>query len=491
MRLLLVLGDQLFPIPYFESYKDSIVFMKEDVGLCTHFRYHKHKIIFFLSSMRRFASELKQHSFNVSYHRLDDRKFQNVLIHDCKKHKIKEIVTYEIQDKFFEKEIHDLCIDHDLKLTILPSPMFLSSRENFQHYLKSHKKPFMKTFYESERKRLKKMVDNDHPWGGKWSFDEENRKKAPKNLVVSPRPVFAFSSDVEDVKNMVKKTFPDHPGEVENFWLPTNRKDSLLILHHFLDHFLPQFGDYQDSITNQHPFLFHSVISPMINNGMILPSEVIDLAIAKYESDKKIPMNALEGFVRQVMGWREFVRGIYQNFSEIQDSSNFFKHNRKLTSHWYKGTLGIPPVDDSIKKAIKFGYCHHIERLMVISNFMLICEINPQEVHQWFMELFVDSADWVMGPNVYGMSQFSDGGIFATKPYISGSNYILKMSDYKKGEWADIWDGLFWRFVDRNKDFLRKQYRLSFMVMTLEKMDKTKKEKLFRLAEDFLQTHTR
>ena len=186
------------------------------------------------------------------------------------------------------------------------------------------------------------------------------------------------------------------------------------------------------------------------------------------------------------MGWREFVRGVYQNFSDVQESKNFFNHHSLLTSHWYEGTTGLPPVDDAIMKAQDFGYRHHIERLMILSNIMLLCEFHPQEVHRWFMEMFVDSADWVMGPNVYGMGQFSDGGVFATKPYISGSNYILKMSDYKKGEWCDVWDGLFWRFIGKHRDFFAKQYRLSFMVVTLDKMEAKKKTRLLAAAEEFL-----
>jgi deoxyribodipyrimidine photolyase-related protein len=191
------------------------------------------------------------------------------------------------------------------------------------------------------------------------------------------------------------------------------------------------------------------------------------------------------------MGWREFVRGIYQNFSEEQDKRNFFNHQRKLTHHWYDGTTGLPPVDDAIKKAQKYGYCHHIERLMILSNVMLLSELHPHEVHKWFMEMFIDSADWVMGPNVYGMGQFSDGGIFATKPYISGSNYILKMSDYKKGEWSEVWDGLFWRFIGKNKVFLSKNPRLNMMVKTLEKMEANKKKRLLSLAQDFIETRTK
>ena len=207
--------------------------------------------------------------------------------------------------------------------------------------------------------------------------------------------------------------------------------------------------------------------------------------------NSEIPLHSVEGFLRQILGWREFVRGIYQNFSEKEENTNFFNHQRKLSSHWYDGTTGILPVDDAIKKANKYGYCHHIERLMILSNIMLLSEIDPKEVHRWFMEMFVDSADWVMGPNVYGMGQFSDGGLFATKPYISGSNYILKMSDYKKNdEWTNIWDGLYWRFIDKHSVFFSKNHRMNMMVKLSEKMDPDKKLKLFEFAEIFIKSKT-
>ena len=194
-------------------------------------------------------------------------------------------------------------------------------------------------------------------------------------------------------------------------------------------------------------------------------------------------MNSIEGLIRQIMGWREFIRGIYHNFSEIQENRNFFNHQRKLTSAWYDGTTGIVPVDNAIIKVNKYGYLHHIERLMVMSNVMLLCEVDPKEVHRWFNEMFVDSMDWVMGPNVYGMGQFSDGGIFATKPYICGSNYLIKMSDYKKGQWSDELDALYWSFIDRNRDFFSKNPRLSMMVNLFDKMSEEKKSNILILSE--------
>ena len=485
-QALIVLGDQLFPLEKLKEFQRTPIFMAEDLELCTHFKYHKHKIIFFLACMRTYADELRSSGFLVSYSSLAKTSFAQRLTQFLNDKKIKEVFIHEVNDKFFETELLNLFESLGIKVHYLSNPMFLSSRENFKNYLKFHSKPFMKTFYEGERKRLNIMLDkNAKPWGGQWSYDEENRKKTPKELHNEAPLIFQESNHVIDVKKLVDENFEDHPGVVDNFWLPVSRKDSLKTLDHFLKHHFKDYGAYQDAITNRDQFLFHSLLSPMINNGMLLPDEVIQMAIKTYEQGD-IPLSSLEGFVRQIMGWREFVFGIYRNFSEEEDKRNFFNHQRRLSDDWYLGTTGLPPVDDAINKAQDFGYCHHIERLMILSNVMLLTEIHPHDVHRWFMEMFVDSADWVMGPNVYGMGQFSDGGIFATKPYFSGSNYILKMSDYKKGEWCDIWDGLFWRFIGKHSDFFAKQYRLSFMVQTLNKMEASKKKRLLALAEDFI-----
>jgi deoxyribodipyrimidine photolyase-related protein len=369
--------------------------------------------------------------------------------------------------------------------------MFLCDRQQFQNYLYYHPKPFMKSFYERERKRLNILLAKDNkPEGGQWSFDVENRKKAPKDLTNKGLLKLAASPHLKDVSSLVSKKFSDHPGSMDDFWLPVDRAGALKYLDHFLHHHLVHFGDYQDAITARDPFLYHAVISPMMNNGLITPAEILEKVLKCYREEKDVPLSSVEGFVRQVMGWREFVRGIYQNYSDLQETTNFFNNQGKLTRDWYEGTTGIPPVDDAIKKAVKYGYCHHIERLMILSNIMLLSEIHPREVHKWFMEMFVDSADWVMGPNVYGMGQFSDGGIFATKPYISGSNYVLKMSDYKKGDWCETWDGLFWRFIGKHSEFFSKNYRMSMMVKTYEKMEPNRKQKLLKLAESFLKEKT-
>lgn len=488
-KVLVILGDQLFPVRFYKPHEDALVFMAEDVGLCTHFKYHKHKIAFFLTSMRNYRDTLVREGFKVHYEKLSDQTFVERLNAFLKKNQATEVIIPEIQDKFFEKE---LLGSLKIPVKVLESPMFLCSREEFKAYLFYHPKPFMKTFYEKERKRLGVLIEGkDKPVGGQWSFDSENRKKAPKVLTNKELMLKPDETNFPEVAALINKRFPDHPGNLEDFWLPTTRESALEGLEHFIENHLASFGDYQDAITERAPFLYHSLISPAVNAGILTPEEIIERVLIAGEDDPSIPLSAVEGFIRQVMGWREFVRGVYQNFSDVQDTKNFFGHHRKMTSAWYEGTTGIQPVDYAIKKAMKYGYCHHIERLMILSNFMLLCELDPREVHKWFMELFVDSADWVMGPNVYGMGQFSDGGIFATKPYISGSNYILKMSDYQKGEWAEVWDALFWRFIGKHSDFFGKNYRLSMMVRTYEKMDPEKKKRLDQVAKKFLSEMTR
>ena len=203
----------------------------------------------------------------------------------------------------------------------------------------------------------------------------------------------------------------------------------------------------------------------------------------KTAKDEKVPLNSCEGFIRQIIGWREFIRGIYQHYSEKQEASNHFNHHKKLTALWYKGDTGIAPLDDVINKVLKYGYAHHIERLMVVGSLMLLLEVDPQEAHAWFMEMFIDSSDWVMGPNVYGMALFSDGGLFATKPYICGSNYYRKMAGYKEGDWFDGVDGLYWTFIKKNKETFARNPRMSMMVRTLEKIPAARMKQLESAAQ--------
>ena len=486
---ILILGNQLFNPELLKNkigknVNKTIVFMREDVGLCTYVKHHQKKIYFFLKAMRDFALELENAGFNVHYEKLgaDQLTYADSFSNFIDSYEIKSVSYFEIEDRFFEIEIAKLLKKKNISTIPWDSPMFVTPRGVFKEYLKKTKRPFMKVFYEEQRKRLNILMDkNGNPEGGKWSFDAENRKPLPKGMV-PPKPSFQVEQMDEDLKKKILELFSDHPGDLESFWLPTNRKGAELWLKDFFKNRFNQFGDFEDALVSDSDFVYHSALTPFLNVGLLLSGEVIDQAIL-YAKKHQVPMNSLEGFVRQLLGWREFIRGIYQNFHQEQETSNFFSATKKLSPHWYRGDTGIEPLDDAIKKTLCLGYAHHIERLMVVGSLMLLLEIHPAEAHRWFMEMYIDSSDWVMGPNVYGMALFSDGGIFATKPYFCGSNYYRKMGRYSGKGWSDGVDGLYWSFIDKHRSYFSKNYRLAMSVKTFDKMPAEKKEKIFREAE--------
>jgi len=477
---LLILGNQLFDTSYLKKLKVKSVFMCEDNGLCTHFKYHKHKIILFLSAMRSYRDELLANGFSVHYVKFEENKagFINELHSFLNNSKIELLHYWEIEDKFFEEKIESI----DMEKQVHQGPMFLTPREDFASYLDTVKKPFMKTFYEQSRLKHDVLMSNKSPIGGKFSYDSDNRNKLPRNFKTPPSLIPPLTQHTIEVSTLVDSVFKDHPGEIQNFAWATTRENALEQLDFFLEYKLHNFGTYQDSISTKDPFIYHSLISPYINMGLLTPLEVVKKIEKKYHS-QGLPINSIEGFIRQVLGWREFVRGIYQNFSEIQDESNFFDHKRSLPKKWLKAETGFPFLDDAIKKSYKYAYNHHIERLMIMGNMMVLLEIKPKDCYKWFMEMYIDSSDWVMGPNVYGMGIFSDGGIFATKPYICSSNYYLKMSDYKKGPWCDDMNALYWGFINKHESFFKTQYRLSMMVAMWNKKSDTERDTLLKNHE--------
>ena len=489
-KIFIVLGNQLFNPSYFEKFRnDHLFFICEDFQLCTYQKHHKHKILLFLSAMRSFADELKKKKFEVIYKSIEEKDFKesyvDKLFKEIEKENVKEISMFEVEDKFFEKQLLENL--KELKLNYLKSPMFLSSRDDFKTYLNQVKKPFMANFYKKQRVDHNILVDsNKKPVGGKWSFDDENRKKLPKEIDLPEKFTFKETQHTKDLKEIVEKMFSHHPGKTIGFWTCTNRKDTQSYLDYFLDKKIENFGDYEDAVDQRDNILFHSALSPQINLGLLTPEEII----SKIKSKTISKINSHEGYIRQLIGWREFIRGIYQNFDEKLEKSNFFNHKKVMKETWYTATTGLVPLDYSINNALEYGWTHHIERLMILCNIMNLSEINPKEVYKWFMEMFIDSSDWVMSPNVYGMGLFSDGGIFATKPYICGSSYFLKMMHFKKGSWCDIMDGLYWRFIDKHKDFFLSNPRLSMMVRILEKMNEERKNKIFNAANEFIKNNT-
>jgi deoxyribodipyrimidine photolyase-related protein len=493
MNTVLVLGNQLFdPTKNLSKVnkKTTVIFMREDAELCQYYKFHKHKIIFFLSAMRAYANDLEKKGFLVHYEKLNStafKSYEEALKAFLKKQKSETLYNFEIEDKFFEKRINTLTAELKIKQETWQSPMFLTPRPLFKESISQHKRPFMKNFYELQRKRLKILVDkNNKPSGGQWSFDKDNRKALPLSIHPPEIKIPKLKKEIIEVSQIVENEFPSHPGESKNFWLPVDREGARSWLNDFLNDRLSSFGPFEDALPTHSDFVFHSVLTPFLNTGLLTPDEVVEQTLI-FAKKNKTPLGSVEGFIRQIIGWREFIRGIYQNFSEKQESSNFWKHEKKLTTHWYTGETGIPPLDATLKKVIRYGYCHHIERLMVLGSLMLLLEIHPQEAHRWFMEMFVDSSDWVMGPNVYGMALFSDGGIFATKPYFCGSNYYMKMGPFKKDKnsssWSDGVDGLYWQFIEKHKSFFLKNPRLSMMARSVEKMKADRKKIIFCEAD--------
>ena len=490
----LALGNQLFSKEHIKDYKEHHFFMAEDYGLCTYEKHHKQKILLFLSAMRSYAEELSAAKYQVTYydcnHPLFKKNYETKLLEFIKKNSIKEMLSFEVEDKFLEQRLHSFFLKHKISYQTIKSPMFVITRKDFEDYLQSNKKPFMATFYKLQRTKMNVLIkDKNKPVGGKWSFDEDNRKKLPKGMTIPKVQSFKMSEHTKKLKPFIEKNFTSHPGTLENFNHPTTRKDAIKLYLNFLKETFALFGDYEDSMTVKSHTVFHSMLSPIINLGLITPATLIRETL-DFAKANKIPLNSLEGYVRQIIGWREFMRGIYQNYEERLLNTNFFNHQRKLSKSWYDGTTGIVPLDHAIKNCLQFGYTHHIERLMVVCNLMNLSGVHPVQVYKWFMEMYVDSSDWVMAPNVMGMGLFSDGGIFATKPYICGSSYILKMSDYPKGEWCEVMDGLYWKFIEDHKDFFLKNYRLAMMAKLLEKMDSVRKKRIFSKANIFIQANT-
>ena len=490
--LLVILGNQLFAPQHLPPPSEVLVFMAEDVGLCTYVRHHQQKIVLFLAAMRNYAEELRQGGYDVHYEHLDVNStmaYEDRLQHVLNDSSIVEIQHFEIEDKPMETRLLAFADRHGLRRSELPSPMFLCSRQDFASFVGGKSRLLMGDYYKLQRKRLGILVDaSQQPVGGRWSFDADNRKKLPRSVTPPSIPKPVANRHVTDVIPLVADAFSDHPGNAADFCWPTTRVEARAWLEDFVSNRLESFGPYEDAITTRSPTLFHSVLSPCLNLGLLTPADLVAGALANTGS---LPLQSTEGFVRQVIGWREFVRGIYRHFSEQQETCNFWNHDREMTDAWYEGTTGIAPLDETIHTAIRLGWTHHIPRLMIVGNLMTLCEIRPTSAHRWFMEMFVDSSEWVMGPNVYGMGLFSDGGIFATKPYICGSNYLLKMSDFSKGPWCDTVDGLYWRFIDKHRDFFAGNPRLALMPKALDRLDIERKARIFGAAEEFLARQTR
>lgn len=484
----LIFPHQLFEeSPLLEN--DFPCFLIEEELFFNQYKFHKQKIAFHRASMKFYESYLKEQDKEIIYIEANENKSDvRELIARLADEGLKKVYLINTTDNWLEKKITESAEEHQIKIEEYENQLFLNTREDLKDWFGSKEKKFFQTsFYKDERKKRSILIEGDNnPVGGNWTYDKENRKKYPKKKTP---PNIEFPEETgfyEDAREYVKEFFSSNYGELAEIQLyPTNFETSKKWLHQFLEQRFDEFGPYEDAIVSDKRILNHSVLSPLLNVGLLTPEFVIAEAL-KYSEENDIRINSLEGFIRQIIGWREFIRGLYEKKGSEERTRNFWRFDRKIPASFYNGSTGIQPIDDAIRKVLKTGYNHHIERLMILGNFMLLCEFDPDEVYRWFMEMYIDAYDWVMVPNVYGMSQFADGGLMATKPYISSSNYIKKMSDYGKAEWNETWDALFWRFMYVHRDFFEGNPRLNMLLRNLDKMNQETLGQHLNRAEQFL-----
>jgi len=456
------------------------VFLIEEPLFLTEFPVHVQKLLLHRLSMQAYKTDLEKHGYQVTYVPISTVPSTAAVFSLIAASGYTKLHIVDTTDCWLEKRISAAAKMHSFLLTRYESPLFILKKEEAITLYRDSKK-LMATFYKKLRMRTNILMEEDGtPVGGKWSFDSENRKKLPKNISLPADLANADSPDVVAARLWLTTFTSERYGEA-NVWLPHTRNGALLFLDIFITERPALFGDYEDALTTHHTRLFHSTLSPLLNIGLLCPNEVLD-AVQAAATSSNIPIASLEGFIRQVLGWREFIRASYECDGSAMRTKNFWNHTQTLSPKFWNATTGLLPLDSSINTALAYGYNHHIERLMVLGNFMLLRQTHPDAVYRWFMAMYVDAYDWVMVPNVYSMSQFADGGTFATKPYISGSNYLRKMSDYPSGDWEELWTSLYWNFIETHTHFFSQNYRLSMMPRLLEKMNPEKRAQYKNIA---------
>ncbi len=446
--------------------------------------FHKQRLVLLRTAMRKYATMLRNHHHDVTILSAKDLTYRGSAFEALGKKRIETIHVAEFADEWLDQDLHQAAKRYGWNVIMHPSPGFMCSHQELQSFFFEKEHYAMAQFYAYQRRSRNILMEGDKPIGGKYSFDTENRKKIPKNLSIPSFWVPPRNQEVEVVIEEIEHEFPHAIGKASPFVYPTTHQEAHQALCVFLQDKIASFGNYQDAMRKEDSFLFHSVLSPMLNIGLITPKEVLDAALA-YAERHAIPMNSLEGFARQILGWREFVQASYLLKGSSQRSRNFFDHHDPIPQRFWQGAVGIEPIDTTVQRALQTGYCNHIERLMLLGNFLLLTETSPHEIYTWFMGHFVDAYDWVMVPNVYGMSQYADGGTIVTKPYISSSNYIVKMSNYPKGDWTEVWDGLFWRFLNKHHSLFSSNHRTAQLIKFAVK-NKIKIENKIRKSECWL-----
>ena len=497
-RLVLVLGDQLsegLSALAAADPRSDVVVMAEVAEETSYVPHHPKKIAFVLAAMRKFAARLERTGWRVAYARLDDPGNANSIVGELLRRAEEYGAGEVLATEPGEWRLIDKLRHAPLKVHLLPDDRFLASHAEFDRWAEGRKTLRMEWFYREMRRKTGLLMEGDAPAGGQWNFDQDNRKRPPAGVDFGGPMQFTPDETVTGVLDLVAARFGDHFGDLRPFHMATDQGQARRALAHFVANALPRFGDYQDAMLRGHRTLYHAGISAYLNAGLLGPMEVCRAAEEAWRAGEA-PINAVEGFIRQIIGWREFVRGIYFREGADYPARNVLRHSRDLPAVYWGGATAMACMDHAVTQTREDAYAHHIQRLMVTGNFALLAGIDPGQVHDWYLAVYHDAYEWVEAPNTVGMSQFADGGLVASKPYVSSGAYIDRMSDYckgcaydvkaKTGETACPFNLLYWHFLDRHRDRFARNPRMANAYRVWERMEKTHRDRVLGDAEAFL-----
>lgn len=455
--------------------------------------YHKKKLIYLLSAMRHFALARFDEGYPVLYHSAKTH-YDGALSEILEQSPDLELTMMQASEYDSRERQQKVSDEFGGRVDIIPNNFFLAAVEEFRDNISPSYR--MEYFYREMRRKTGYLMNGEKPEGGDWNYDEDNRKKLPRKIKLPNPPVFEPDSITKEVIEMIEDWFGDHFGKSENFRYPVTRKEALEQLNYFVSECLDQFGPYEDAMATNEDVIFHSQLSMLLNNGLLLPGEVCEAALEPYKQGK-VRLNSVEGFIRQIIGWREFVRIYYEAMMPDVREANYFEFDRGLPEMYWSGETKMQCMNECLRPVIKDGYSHHIPRLMVLSNFSNLTETDPRELNRWFWLAYVDAYEWVVLPNVLGMSTFADGGVLASKPYVAGGNYINKMSNYcsscsynqkeKYGETACPFNYLYWNFIDQQRDTFLENGRANFMVNMFDKKSEEERKGIRESSLKFIE----
>lgn len=502
--LAIVFGDQLDPnadtLSKLDREQDAVLMM-EVADEATHVRSHRQRTVLFLAAMRHFAVTLHDRGHRVEYVRLDDgsntQSFDGEIKRAIKRLKPSRIIATHPGEWRVLEMLRRIARQFDGPLDIAPDGHFLTSPEEFEEWAADRKDLVMENFYRWQRRRLDVLMDGDEPVGGEWNFDKENRESF-KSAPDVPRP---YTPRVDDITNevieLVAERFPDAPGSIDSFRWPVKRDTAKRALDDFIKRRLPHFGRFQDAMWTGEPFVFHALLSPALNLKLLDPRECVSAAVDAYHAGHA-PINAVEGFVRQIIGWREFIRGVYWLEGPSYGERNELDQHGSLPSFYWSGETEMNCMRESIGQVLEHGFGHHIQRLMVTGNFALIAGVHPRSVSDWYLGMYVDAVDWVTLPNTLGMVMHADGGVVGTKPYAASGKYIKRMSNYcdgcrfdsnkRTGERACPFNTFYWDFLICNRRRFARNRRMSLMLKQVERLDNAAKSEISSAANELRTT---